>query len=294
MELLLEQTLNSLQFGLMIFLIASGLTLILGIMNTLNMTHGSFYTLGGYIGASLLIGTGSLLLAVLGAVAAILVLAACLEVLVVRYFYGRDHLEQLLGTFGLLLMLNAGAQIVWGRASQLSNLPSAFSGTVEIMSGLNYPIYRLVISAVGAILSIVFYLVVQKTRWGMLVRAAASNRTMLSALGINVGLVYIFVFCAGAAMAALAGVMIAPLISVDTSMSNTAIVLCFVVITIGGLGSVRGAFVASLLVGFVDTFGRALLPLVFGYTLGPELAVISIYLFMSLFLLLRPEGIFQS
>lgn len=292
-QLLIEQLLNGIQFGFLIFLISAGLTLVLGIMNLLNLTHGALYMLGAYIGAWSYSRTSSFFLACALAICAVALLSALIERLVIRHFYDRGHLDQLLATFGVLLFINEMTQIIWGAGAQTMEAPPLLSQTVEIFPGLNYPIYRLVITAVGIVMTLAMYHIIRNTRAGMMVRACASNRMMLSALGINVHRLFLTVFCVGAALAALGGMMVAPLVSIDTGMGDAAVVLCFVIITIGGLGSIRGAFIAAIMIGVIDTLGRALLPMLFGYTIGPALASVTIYFFMTLFLIFRPEGLFK-
>lgn len=293
-QLLVEQTMNGLQLGIMLFLIAGGLTLVLGIMNLLNLMHGSFYMLGAYIGVMVYGFSHSFLLAALGAVLGAVVVAGVIEVVVMRHLYDRDHLGQLLATFGLLLFINEIATVVWGTGALQMHRPEWLRGTVELLPGMKYPSYRLAITVVGLALTLGLHYASQHTRLGMLVRAGANNKRMLGALGVNVDLIYAVVFCLGVALAAMAGVMVAPLVSVDSGMGNSILILCFVVITIGGMGSVRGAFIASILVGLVDTFGRTFLPQALGYTLGPALSSMCIYALMALVLLVRPEGLFPA
>ena len=293
-QLALEQALNGVQLGLMLFLLSSGLTLVLGIMNTLNLTHGSLYMLGAYIGASTLGATGSFLLGCAAAIAGVTAFASVIEFLVIRRLYERDHLDQVLATFGLLLFINEMATILWGRAALQMETPELLRGAVELVPGLHYPAYRFAITAAGLSIGAIMYYVIQHTRLGMKIRAGATNRTMLSALGINVRRLFLTVFCLGAALAAGAGVMIGPLTSIDSGMGDSILALCFVVITIGGMGSVRGAFIAAILLGLVDTYGRTLLPMAFGFPLGPALASMCVYVFMALILLFRPEGIFPA
>jgi len=293
-QLLIEQTLNGVQLGIMLFLIAGGLTLVLGIMNLLNLTHGSFYMLAAYIGVMVYGHSHSFLLAVLGAVAGAVAVAGVIEVLVMRHLYDRDHLGQVLATFGLLLFINEMATVVWGESPLQMHKPQWLDGSIELLPGIPYPAYRLAITAVGLVVTLALHYGNNHTRVGMLIRAGASNKRMLGALGVNVDRVYAMVFCLGVALAAVAGVMVAPLVSVDSGMGDSILILCFVVITIGGMGSVRGAFLASLLVGLVDTFGRTFLPQAFGYTLGPALSSMCIYMLMALVLLVRPEGLFPA
>ncbi len=294
LELALEQALNGMQLGVMVFLISAGLTLVLGIMNTLNLTHGSLYMLGAYLGAATLEATGSFLLAFCAAIAGVTLLASVIEALVMRRLYDRDHLDQVLATFGLLLFINEAATIIWGRGALQMGMPGFLQGTVSLFPGLNYPVYRFAITLCGLAIGGGMYYVIQYTRLGMEIRAGATHRVMLSALGINVKRLFLLVFALGAALAAGAGFMVAPLISIDSGMGDSILALCFVVITIGGLGSVRGAFVSALAIGLVDTYGRTLLPMAFGFPLGPALASMCIYVFMALVLLFRPEGLFPA
>jgi branched-chain amino acid transport system permease protein len=293
-NLFIEQAMNGFQLGLMLFFVAAGLTLVLGIMNTLNMTHGSFYMLGAYFGVSAYAWTGSFILACMIAIAAVAAVAALIEFLVMRHLYDRDHLVQLLATFGLSLFFGELIQIIWGRAALQLATPRILSGTIEIVDGLNYPVYRLAITLAGILIALGMYYVIQRTRLGMLIRAGASNRAMLGALGVNVRRLFLAVFAIGAMLAAGAGVMIAPLMSIDSGLGDSMLGLCFVVIVIGGLGSVRGAFIAAILIGMVDTFGRMALPMAFGYPLGPALASMVIYVFMGFVLVFKPEGILPA
>lgn len=294
LQLAFEQALNGVQLGVMLFLLAAGLTLVLGIMNTLNLTHGSLYMLGAYIGASTLASSGSFLVAAAAGIVGVVAVAAVMEVLVMQHLYSRDHLDQVLATFGLLLFINEMATIVWGRAALHMEAPELLRGSVELLPGLNYPVYRFAITLAGLSIAAAMYWMIQRTRLGMEIRAGATNPVMLSAIGVNVRRLFLLVFCLGAALAAGAGVMVGPLLAIDSGMGDSILSLCFVVITIGGLGSVRGAFVAAICVGLVDTYGRSLLPMTFGFPLGPALASMCIYIFMALVLLIRPEGIFPA
>ncbi len=294
LNLFVEQAMNGVQLGLMLFFVAAGLTLVLGIMNTLNMTHGSFYMLGAYVGVSAYDWTQSFIAACAFAVVAVGAVATLIEAVVMRRLYDGDHLEQLLATFGLSLFFSELIQIAWGRAALQLATPQMLSGTVEIVEGLNYPVYRLAITCAGIVIGAAMYYVIQHTRLGMMIRAGASNRMMLAALGTNVRRLFLVVFVIGAVLAAGAGVMVAPLMSIDSGLGDSILGLCFVVIVIGGLGSVRGAFIAALLVGMVDTFGRMFLPLAFGYPLGPALASMVIYVFMACVLVFKPEGILPA
>ena len=297
--LILEQLLNGLQFGLMLFLLAAGLTLVFGIMDMINLAHGSLYMLGAFLAAALVQATGSFTLGVLLAIPATAVLGMLLEMSVLRTLYARDHLSQVLATFALILILNEVVHIIWGTDAPMS-MPASLTGPVELLPGMPYPAYRLLIIAVGAAVAFLLWLVVAKTRVGMQVRAGASNREMALALGIDVPRLFTFVFGAGAALCAVAGAMLAPLLAVQVGMGENILILAFVVIVIGGIGSIRGAFVAALLVGIVDAVGRAYLrPLLALMTTraaadsaGPALASMLIYILMAAVLFVRPQGLF--
>jgi branched-chain amino acid transport system permease protein len=300
--LLLEQSLNGLQFGLMLFLLAAGLTLVFGIMDMINLAHGSLYMVGAYLAATVAAATGSFLIAVLAAIAGTAVIGMLLETALLRRLYQRDHLSQVLATFALLLIANEAVRIVFGPQALTLNPPDALSGPVELLPGFTYPSYRLVIIAVGLAVAVLLYLMVSKTRVGMLVRAGASNREMAQAMGVNVQRLFTLVFGVGAALSALAGAMLGPLLAVEVGMGESILILAFVVIVIGGIGSIRGALAGAILVGIVDTLGRTLLPMslravlppsVAG-TLGPSLASILIYVLMAAVLFWRPQGLFPA
>ena len=282
--LIVEQLLNGIQFGVMLFLMAAGLTLVFGIMNMINLAHGSLYMAGAFIAAALIPVTGSFILAVLIALPLTGLLGAFLEVGLLRRFYARTHLDQVLVTFGLILVLNEITRLIWGPVPVPMPLPAFLSGSVELFEGVRYPTFRLAILAVGAIVAIGLYVVVVHTRAGMWVRAGASNRPMASALGVDVQLVFSMVFAIGAALAGLAGIMAGPVFAVQIGMGEPILILAFVVTTIGGIGSIRGAFLAALLIGVVDTFGRVLLP--------PALGSMVIFILMAAILALRPQGLF--
>jgi branched-chain amino acid transport system permease protein len=299
--LILEQALNGLQFGLMLFLLAAGLTLVFGIMDMINLAHGSLYMLGAFLASTFVALTGSFTLGVLLAVPATAILGMLLEISVLRTLYARDHLSQVLATFALILILNEVVRLVWGSDAALP-MPAALSGPVELLPGLPYPAYRLVIIAVGLAVALLLYFLVAKTRVGMLVRAGASNREMALAMGVNIKLLFTLVFGAGAALCAVAGAMLAPLFAVQVGMGENILILAFVVIVIGGIGSIRGALVGAVLVGVVDTIGRAFLPLLFGLVFqprvasaaGPAIASVSIYLLMAVILYFKPKGLFPA
>src|SRR5919109_1383876 len=292
--LLLEQSLNGLQFGLMLFLLAAGLTLVFGIMDMINLAHGSLYMLGAFLASTFVQATGSFVAGVLLAVPATAVLGVLLEVSILRTLYTRDHLAQVLATFALILIINELTRLVWGSDAALP-MPQAVSGPVELLPGLRYPAYRLVIIAVGVAVAALLYVLVAKTRVGMLVRAGASNREMALAMGVNIKTLFTLVFGVGAALCAVAGAMLGPIFAVQVGMGENILILAFVVIVIGGIGSIRGALVGAILVGVVDTIGRAFLPLLFGTffqprvasAAGPALASVSIYLIMAIVLYFR-------
>ncbi|HXJ10412.1 MAG TPA: branched-chain amino acid ABC transporter permease [Burkholderiales bacterium] len=299
--LIAEQSLNGLQFGLMLFLLAAGLTLVFGIMDMINLAHGSLYMLGAFIAASLVQATGSFVLGVVLAVPATALLGMALEVVLLRTLYQRDHLSQVLATFALILILNEAVRLVWGSDAPLP-MPVSLSGPIELLPGLFYPAYRLLIIGVGLAVAIFLYVLILRTKIGMLVRAGASNREMALAMGVNIRLLFTLVFGVGAALCALAGALLAPLLAVQVGMGENILILAFVVIVIGGIGSIRGALVGALLVGVVDTIGRAFLPIAFGAFLppqvasasGPAIASVAIYLLMAVVLFVKPQGLFPA
>ena len=300
-QLILEQALNGLQFGLMLFLLAAGLTLVFGIMDMINLAHGSLYMVGAYLAAAATQASGSFIAGIGAAMLGTALLGALLEVSLLRRLYARDHLAQVLATFALILIANEAVRMIWGAQPVLLNTPDALSGPVDI-GGFFYPAYRLLIIAVGALVAGLLYLLVAKTRVGMWVRAGASNREMTEALGVNVRLLFTAVFAVGAALCALAGALLGPLLAVQVGMGESILILAFVVIVIGGIGSMRGALVGSLLVGLVDTLGRAVLPSLLrefsspevAASLGPAIASILIYVLMAAILFWRPEGLFPA
>jgi branched-chain amino acid transport system permease protein len=300
-QLILEQALNGLQFGLMLFLLAAGLTLVFGIMDMINLAHGSLYMVGAYLAAAVTQASGSFIAGIGAAMLGTALLGALLEVSLLRRLYARDHLAQVLATFALILIANEAVRMIWGAQPVLLNTPDALSGPVDI-GGFFYPSYRLLIIAVGALVAGLLYLLVAKTRVGMWVRAGASNREMTEALGVNVRLLFTAVFAVGAALCALAGALLGPLLAVQVGMGESILILAFVVIVIGGIGSMRGALVGSLLVGLVDTLGRAVLPSLLrefsspevAASLGPAIASILIYVLMAAILFWRPEGLFPA
>ncbi len=300
MSLLIVQILNGLQFGVLLFLIASGLTLVFGVMNFINLAHGVQYMLGAYLAVMFYSITGSSLLAVVLALLAALVFGLFLEFVVFRHLYERDHLDQVIATFGIILFLNQAVKYIWGAAPLSLPVPDMFSGSLVLMPGLIYPVWRLVVITAGLIVALMLYVLVGRTRLGMLVRAGANNAPMVSALGVDIRRLFMIVFGFGTMLAGFAGVMIAPILSVEPGMGDTILILAFVVIVIGGIGSIRGAFIAALLIGLADTLGRSfsvdILRLVMGpspaRTVGPAIASMLIYLMMALVLYFRPTGLF--
>ena len=296
----LEQVLNGTQFGIMLFLMAAGLTLVFGIMNLINLAHGALYMVGAYVAAATFGATGSFLLALAAAIAAALLLGVAIEVIVFRQLYARDHLDQVLATFGLILFFDEMVRVIWGATALYMSVPLFLNGRIELLPGVPYPTYRLAIIAVGLLVALLLYVVIGRTRVGMLIRAGASNRVMVGALGVNVVLLYTLVFALGAALAALAGAMAGPIFAVEAGMGETVLILAFVVIVIGGIGSIRGAFVAALLVGIVDAVGRAFLRPLLATLMshaaadaaGPALASMLIYILMAAVLFVRPQGLF--
>ena len=302
MLLFIEQCLNGLQFGLLLFLLAAGLTLVFGIMDLVNLAHGSLYMLGAYFAATFAAWTDSFVIAALLALAATLVVGMALEVVALRRLYGRDHLDHVLGTFGLILFFNELVRIIWGPAGMSLPLPMWLIYPIEILPGLFYPTYRIAIILTALLVALFLYVLVMRTRLGMLIRAGASNREMTGALGVNINLLYTLVFGLGAALAGLAGLMQAPILTVQIGMGENILIIAFVVIVIGGIGSIRGAFVASMIVGLIDTVGRAFLPDLLRLFLssnaassaGPAFSSMLIYMLMAAILVVRPEGLFPA
>ena len=300
--LVVEQMLNGLQLGVMLFLVAAGLTLVFGIMNLVNLAHGSLYMIGAYFGVAFLAWTGSFAASVALALLATLVVGMLVEVIALRTLYERDHLDQVLATFGLILFFNELVAIVWGRAALFASVPPALGGFVELLPGLRYPVYRAVIILVGLAVALLLYVVVSRTRIGMLIRAGASNRTMVAALGVNVRLLYTVVFGFGAALAGLGGLMAGPIYTVQPGMGEELLIEVLVVIVIGGIGSIRGALVGAIVVGMVDTLGRAFLKPLLATVVsptaadsaGPALASMLVYILMAAVLCFRPQGLFPA
>ncbi|HBT33453.1 MAG TPA: branched-chain amino acid ABC transporter permease [Pusillimonas sp.] len=299
-QLFIMQALNGVQLGLLLFLLSAGLTLILGIMRFLNLAHGSLYMMGAYIAAAVFGRTDSFLASIVVAIPATLLLGFVIERFILHKLYERDHLYQVLATFGLILFFNELVRIIWGSSSLYMGLPESLSGIVTI-AGLPYPSYRFAVICMGLLIALGLYLLIHRTRLGMLIRAGASNAPMVGMLGVNIKLINSLVFAFGAGLAGLAGLMSAPIMSVQSGMGEPILILTLVVIVTGGIGSIRGAFYGAIIVGFVDTVGRAFLPLLLSQffettvaqALGPTIASILIYLFMAVVLAIRPEGLFK-
>ena len=302
MLVVIEQCLNGLQVGLLLFLLAAGLTLVFGIMDLVNLAHGSLYMMGAYFAATFVAWTGSFVFGILLALGATLILGIVLELIALRPLYGRDHLDHVLATFGLILFFNDAVRLIWGPEGRSLQLPPWLSFAVQILPGVYYPMYRLSIILVSLAVAAFLYVLVMRTRIGMLIRAGASNREMIGALGINIKLLYTLVFGLGAALAGLAGLMQAPILTVQIGMGENILILAFVIIVIGGIGSIRGAFLAAIFVGMIDTLGRAFLPNLLrqvlsgaaASTAAPALSSMLIYLLMAIVLVVRPEGLFPA
>ena len=299
LALFLIQALNGLQLGVLLFLMAAGLTLVFGIMNFVNLAHGSMYMMGAFFAAALYNTTGSFVMALLLLVPAMAALGLAVEWVALRRLYNRDHLDQVLATFGLILFFNELARIIWGNSPVYMEVPDFLLGTVSIL-GVNYPLYRAVIILAGLLVAAGCYLLIHRTRVGMLIRAGASNSHMVGALGVNIVLLNSVLFALGAVLAGLAGLLAGPIMSVQAGMGEPILILTMVVIVIGGIGSIRGAFLASLIVGVVDTLGRTALPALLRSFLerssadvaGPALASMMIYILMAIVLAIKPQGLF--
>ncbi len=300
-DLLLVQALNGLQYGLLLFLLAAGLTLVLGIMNFVNLAHASLYMLGAYLGAAAFAKTGSFLVAGAAAVLGTLAIGLVVERTTLLAFYARNHLDQVLATFGLILFFNELVRVIWGPQPMYMRAPDGFTGTVDVL-GATYPSYRFLVIAAGLVVALGLYLLIHHTRVGMLIRAGASNARMVSVLGVNIRLLNTMLFGLGAALAGLAGLMAGPILAVQPGMGDNVLIVVLVAIVIGGIGSIRGAFFGALIVGVVDTLGRISLPLLLRHVAersiadaaGPALASMLIFLFMAVVLAFRPQGLFPA
>jgi branched-chain amino acid transport system permease protein len=283
MELVLIQILNGLQYGLLIFLAASGLTLVFGIMGIINLSHGSFYMLGAYLSLTLTALTGDVFLALALGIPIAFAFGALIEWLFIRHLYARDHLQQVLLTFALILIFNELQRIVWGTRPHSVPIPSYLSGSIKLSDVLSYPVYRLAVAAFCVALALAMMFVIQRTRLGRMIRAGESNREMVEVLGIDTRLLFRFVFAAGVSLAAAAGIVAAPIESVYPGIGERVLIISFVVVVIGGIGSIRGALVGALLIGLADAFGKVFLP---------QLSAVIVYALMAAVLVIRPGGLF--
>jgi len=284
--LALEQTLNGIQLGVMLFLMAAGLTLVFGIMNLVNLAHGSFYMVGAFVASTFVVMTGDFIAGVVIAVVITGLVAVAIELGLLRFIYTRTHLDHVMITIGLIFIFDEMTRIIWGVVPVSLPIPKYLSGFVELLPGVRYPTYRLTVLIVGIMVALALYLAISHTRVGMWVRAGASDRPMALALGVNVPKVFSIVFAVGGALAGLAGIMAGPIVAVQVGMGEPVLVLALVVMVIGGVGSFRGAFIAALMVGIVDTFGRVLLP--------PAIGSMVIFIFMAAVLAWRPTGLFSA
>ncbi|MBS9718255.1 branched-chain amino acid ABC transporter permease [Pseudohalocynthiibacter aestuariivivens] len=300
MTLIIEQLLNGLQLGVMLFLMAAGLTLVFGVMGLINLAHGSLYMVGAFACAAVATATGSFWLGVIASLAAAAAAGAIVELVVIRRLYSRDHLDQVLATFALILVFSEGTRWLFGSFPLFLDVPAAFSGPVTLPGGIEYSRYRLAIIAAGLLIAVGLYALITKTRLGIRIRAGESDREMIAALGVDISKLYTIVFALGAALAGFAGALVGAIQSVQVGMGEPVLILAFVVVVIGGIGSVKGAFVGALLVGMTDTLGRFLLPVFFGTFMDPSsatsvgsaLASMSIYILMALVLVAKPSGLY--
>ncbi|MFD0981338.1 branched-chain amino acid ABC transporter permease [Tropicimonas aquimaris] len=302
LSLLLEQVLNGLQFGMMLFLMSAGLTLVFGVMGLINLAHGSFYMIGAFACAGVAMATGSFFLGLVAALAAAAVAGILVEMLVIRRLYDRDHLDQVLATFALILVFSEGTRYLFGSFPLYLDVPPLLSGAVALPGGIDYPVYRLAVIGAGIALAAGLFWLVGHTRLGIRIRAGEADREMIAALGVDIDRLYTIVFALGTALAGLAGAIVGTLQSVQVGMGEPVLILAFVVIVIGGIGSIKGALIGALLVGLTDTLGRSLLPVVFAAFLPPSeanavgsaLASLLIYLLMAGVLVFRPSGLFGA
>ena len=300
--LFIEQVLNGLQFGVMLFLMAAGLTLVFGVMGLINLAHGALYMVGAFAAASVAAATGSFLLGLIASLAAAAMAGAIVEIVVIRRLYRRDHLDQVLATFALILIFSEGTRWLFGSFPLYLDIPEALSGPVTLPGGIAYPLYRLFIIAVGLAVAAFLFWLIARTRLGIRIRAGEADREMIAALGVDISKLYTLVFALGAALAGMAGALVGAIQSVEVGMGEPVLILAFVTIIIGGIGSIKGAFVGALLVGLIDTLGRTLLPIAFGTvmeasaatTVGSALASMLIYILMAGVLIARPQGLFGA
>ncbi len=297
--LLIEQILNGVQLGVMLFLMAAGLTLIFGVMGLINLAHGSLFMVGAFAAAAVAAATGSFALAVAASMAAAAAAGALVEVAVIRRLYARDHLDQVLATFALILVFSEGTRAVFGSFPLYLDAPDWLSGPVALPFGVLYPAYRLALIGVGVLVALGLWALIARTRLGMRIRAGAADREMIAALGVDIAALNTLVFALGAALAGLAGALVGVLQSVQVGMGEPVLILAFVTIVIGGIGSIRGAFAGALLVGLTDTLGRVLLPGLFAAlgadpATGSIVASMAVYILMAAVLAVRPTGLFGA
>jgi branched-chain amino acid transport system permease protein len=291
--LFVEQLFNGVQFGLMLFLMAVGVTLVFGIMRVINLAHGSLFMIGGYLLVAAYEATGSYWLAVPLALVGVVAVGAVLEITVLRPLYTRGHLDQVLATFGLTMFFNEAVVVIWGRVPLNLNIPPGLDGHIQIFPGVMYPAYRLAITGGGLICGALLYFIIVRTRLGALIRAGSDKREIVEALGINIGFLYTVVFALGAAFAGFAGMMTGPLLSVESGMGDPILILTLVAVVIGGTGSIRGALVGALIVGVFDTFTRVMLPQIVGLSAGSALVGMADYLLMATVLIFSRGGLFS-
>ena len=302
MLLLIEQILNGLQFGVMLFLMAAGLTLIFGVMGLINLAHGSLYMIGAFAAAAVAGWTGNFILALIASMGAAAMVGALVELTVIRRLYNRDHLEQVLATFAMILIFSEGTRWIFGPFPLFLNIPDYLKGTITLPGGIEYSLYRLTIIGIGLAVAAGLFLLISKTRVGMRIRAGENDREMIGALGVDISVLYTLVFALGAALAGLSGALVGAIQSVEVGMGEPVLILAFVVIVIGGIGSIKGALAGAVLVGLTDTLGRTMLPVIFGTfmdassatTVGSALASMLIYILMAGVLIFKPTGLFGS
>ncbi len=298
--LFIEQMLNGLQFGVMLFLMAAGLTLIFGVMGLINLAHGSLFMIGAFAAAAVAGWTGSFILALMASLVAAALAGAIIELTVIRRLYKRDHLDQVLATFALILIFSEGTRWVFGSFPLFLDIPDYLSGPITLPGGIEYPLYRLTLIGIGLVVALGLFALINRTRIGIQIRAGESDREMIGALGVNISVLYTLVFALGAGLAGFAGALIGAIQSVQVGMGEPVLILAFVVIVIGGIGSIKGALIGAILVGLTDTMGRFLLPGFFGLfmepasatSIGSSLASMSIYILMAGVLLFKPSGLF--
>ncbi|MEM7206819.1 MAG: branched-chain amino acid ABC transporter permease [Pseudomonadota bacterium] len=302
LALVFEQLLNGVQFGVMLFLMASGLTLVFGVMGLINLAHGSLYMVGAFVCAFVTGQTGSFWVGLVAGAAGAAALGCLIEISVIRRLYDRDHLDQVLATFAIILIASEGTSWLFGPQPLWLDVPDALNHSVALFGDVIYPVYRLTIIAIGVVIAVALFLLISRTRIGMRIRAGESDREMIGALGVNIAILYTVVFAVGAALAGIAGALVGALQSVQVGMGEPVLILAFVVIVIGGIGSIKGAMIGALLVGVVDTLGRVFLPLLFklfmdtsdATSVGSAIASMLIYLLMATVLAIKPQGLFPA